>query len=213
MKTTVILARHGQSVGNLYRLFLGHTDLPLSELGEKQAELLAEYLDKYRVDAIYASDLSRAMATAEPTSRRQGKEIVPDRELREIYAAEWEQRSFEEIAERYKKAYRIWLTDIGMACPSGGESVLELAARIYRAFDRIVRDNEGKTVLIATHATPIRLLKCRFLSRSPEMASTVKWAPNASVTVVEVEDGKYTLLEDGEDAYLKGLASAFPPNI
>ncbi len=213
MKTTVVLARHGQSIGNLYHLFLGHSDLPLSELGEQQAECLGAYLDKYRFDAIYASDLSRAMATAAPTARRQKLTVIPEKGMREIFAAEWEQRSFEEIAERYKKAYRTWISDIGMACPTGGESVLELAARVYRTFDRIVEENEGKTILIATHATPIRLLKCRFLARSPEMAGTVKWAPNASVTVVEVEDGAYRILEDGEDCYLASLASTLPTNI
>ena len=213
MKTTVVLLRHGQSIGNLYHVFLGHSDLSLSPLGEKQAALCAAYLSKFRFDAIYTSDLCRAAETARPTAEEQGLSLIPCEELREIYAGKWENRRFEELAETYKKSYKTWLTDIGMACPDGGESVLALAKRIYRAFDRIVSENEGKTVLIATHATPIRLLKCRFIGRSPEMASTVSWVPNASVSVVEVENGGYTILEDGYDGFLETERSVFPSNV
>ncbi len=213
MKTTVVLLRHGQSIGNLYHLFLGHCDLSLSDLGLQQAEEAAVYLDKYRFDAVYASDLCRATETARPTALRQGREVIPCEGFREIDGGRWEQCAFEEIGERFKKDYTVWKTDIGMACPTGGESVLALAARVYESFDRLVSENEGKTILIATHATPIRVLKCRFLERSPEMASTVPWAPNASVTAVTVEDGAYTILEDGYDGFLADKRTVFPPTI
>ena len=41
MKTTLLLVRHGESLGNRDELFLGHTDLGLSELGHRQAAALA----------------------------------------------------------------------------------------------------------------------------------------------------------------------------
>ena len=64
-KCRIIFVRHGQSEGNLVRSFLGHTDLPLTELGHKQAEATAEYLKDTDIDIIYASDLKRAWQTAE----------------------------------------------------------------------------------------------------------------------------------------------------
>ena len=58
--TTLILVRHGQSVANLERIFAGHTDIPLTELGLLQAERTAAYLEEYPIDCIYSSDLLRA---------------------------------------------------------------------------------------------------------------------------------------------------------
>ena len=54
------MIRHGQSIGNLNRVYLGHTDWDLTELGYKQAELVCEYLKDEKIDIIYSSDLIRA---------------------------------------------------------------------------------------------------------------------------------------------------------
>ena len=211
--TKVILVRHGQSMGNLYSLFLGHTDLGLSPLGKQQAEKVADYLAAWPIDKIYSSDLIRAEDTVRPLAERKKLEIIPVQDLREIYAGEWEKRSYDELSELYPEAYAIFRNDIGRAVPTGGESVLWLSRRVYRAFDRIVAENDGKTVVIATHATPIRLLSCRFLGRDPAFAGTVRCVPNASVTVVDVDAGHYTVEQTGYDAFLGDNASAFPGNI
>ena len=63
------LVRHGQSLGNLNRIYLGHTDVDLSELGYKQAEITAEHLRGVHFDSIYSSDLKRAHNTALPHAR------------------------------------------------------------------------------------------------------------------------------------------------
>ena len=200
--TTVILVRHGQSLGNAYPMFLGHTDLGLSPVGIRQAEEVAAYLDRYAIDRIYASDLSRAVETAAPIAARRKLTVETDKELREIYAGEWEKRTSADIRERYPEAYRLWAEDIGHATPTGGESVETLSRRIFAAFDRIVAENPDKTVLVVTHGTPIRLLTCRFRERDISFAQTVPFAPNASVTAVAVDDGRYTLLEVGENGFL-----------
>ena len=71
--TTVLLIRHGQSVTNVTQVFTGHYDVPLSPLGQEQARRTAAYLQKnFRIDAIYASDLMRAMQTAQPTAAAVG---------------------------------------------------------------------------------------------------------------------------------------------
>ena len=72
--TTLIFVRHGESLANLQNLFAGHYDIPLTELGHTQAERTAQYLDRYHIDHIYASDLQRAYQTAEHTAARQGSE-------------------------------------------------------------------------------------------------------------------------------------------
>lgn len=67
--TILLLVRHGESLGNARREFLGHTNKDLSELGYKQAEKTAEYLSKVKIDAVYSSDLIRAHNTALPHAK------------------------------------------------------------------------------------------------------------------------------------------------
>ena len=88
------------------------------------------------------------------------REVISDRNLREIYAGEWEGKKFSELPGLYEKTYGVWLSDIGRSHPDGGESVSELYERIIGEVRKIARENMGKTVLIATHATPIRCIAC-----------------------------------------------------
>ncbi len=210
MKTTVLLIRHGQSLGNLRESFLGHTDLGLSPLGERQAELLGEYLKDQKIDAAEASDLLRAYRTAAAALKHHG--ITPEKNagFREIFAGAWENMRFDDIAAAYPDAWQVWRTDIGHARPTDGESTAELASRVYAAFDALVSRYAGKTVLVGTHATPIRLLKCRALGIPVCDACTVPWATNASLTEIAVERGVLTLLRDSEDAFLGELHSSLP---
>ena len=64
--TRLYLIRHGQSAGNAEGRFGGHGPTPLSELGQRQAELTAEALAKESIPAVYSSDLYRVVQTAEP---------------------------------------------------------------------------------------------------------------------------------------------------
>ena len=207
MKTTVLLVRHGQSLGNLAERFLGHTDLDLSPLGVHQAELLGEYLKDRPIDAAEASDLIRAYHTATAALRYHGITPKKNAGFREIFAGAWENMRFDDIAATYPDAWSVWRTDIGHACPVDGESTAALAERVYAAFDDLVTRYAGKTVLVGTHATPIRLLKCRALGIPVADAARVPWAPNASLTEITAERGVLTLVRDGEDAFLGDLRS------
>ena len=110
--TKMIFVRHGQSEANLAEIFAGHTDIPLTDLGKRQAENTAQFLKDYPIDVIYSSDLLRAMQTAEPTARMHGMEILPDERLREIYAGEWEGVTFAALMEKYPTEFgEVWRFD------------------------------------------------------------------------------------------------------
>lgn len=212
--TTLIVVRHGQSVSNLEKRFTGQLETALTDLGHAQAEATARFLDKYRIDKIYASDLSRAMATAGYTARRQGLEIIPRRGLREIYAGLWETHEYGFLMATYPESYKMWLTDIGRAHPDGGESVVELATRVYAEIDRILQEDRGKTVAIFTHATPVRMLGCKWFGFPPEDAVRVPFSTNASVSIVEYEDdGSFHLIEYGYDQHQGANRTDLPKGI
>ena len=210
--TKFYIVRHGQSEGNALIKFLGHTDLGLTELGHKQGKKTAEYLKDKGIDAIYSSDLVRAYDTAKYLGDMIGLEPVKSQNLREIFAGEWEGRNLTEIIELYEN-YQVWLNDFGKVRCDGGESTLELQHRIAKELVRIAEENEGKTVMIATHAGAIRVMSCIWLGMDISEAKDVLWVSNASVTDVIYDNGKWILGTIGYDEHLTGLISKVPPNV
>lgn len=221
--TTIILVRHGESLANVARFFAGHTNVDLSEKGYVQAEMTVDYiLDRYSVDKIYASDLQRAYNTVKPAADRLGMDVIPDTELREIFAGEWEGKSFTNLQKTFPEEYAVWMNDIGNAVPTGGECVRHLWERVSGELSRIAGENPGKTVLIGTHATPIRVMQCMLSGKTPDDMKNIPWVSNASVSVVEyvtteTEDGRTILMPKavvfGEDKHLEALKTVFPANV
>lgn len=212
--THFIIVRHGESEGNAKGEFHGQYNSDLTERGHAQAECTACFVDRYTIDVLYASDIRRAFSTAGHTAERRGMTVTPEEGLREIYAGAWEQMRFDDIAVRYAEAYRVWHEDIANARPTDGESVAELAVRVNAAFVRLARENDGKTVYVATHATPIRAMRCLWTDGSISAMKDTPWAPNASVTTA-VYDGAFHLTEYGYADHLEheGLLTALPKKI
>ena len=97
--TEIIIIRHGETEWNKTGRFQGQSDVPLSAEGRAQAEVLGRNLAVDHVDAVYASDLVRAMETAAPIAKRFGLDVIPDPLLRELHFGKWEGRFFSEINE------------------------------------------------------------------------------------------------------------------
>ncbi len=212
--TKFLMIRHGESEANLKRIFAGHYNAPLTDLGRRQASVTAEYVkDNYKVDKIYASDLSRAFSTGKAVADLFGLNITPTQELREIYAGDWEGRYFDDIKEEYPELFGNWFGDNGNCrCPNG-ESVAELGERIVRCLKEIGEENPDKTIVIATHATPIRSLQAITTYGSVEFIKNVSWVSNASVSTVIYENGTLTFTEAGYNKHLTGIISELPKKI
>ena len=213
MKTVIIMVRHGFSDSNEKQTFTGSTDAPLTETGKKQAELTAEYLKKYKIDKIYASDLSRAYDTAVPIAKSHNLEIIKNKKLQEIYAGDWENKRFEELMGTYSKQYSLWLNDIGKCKPENGETVADFYSRIKNEVYRLIEENEGKIICLATHATPVRVMKCEAVKEYLEGMCNVKWCPNASISIFEYENGELQLVKDGITEHLGEFVTSLPKNV
>ncbi len=212
--TTFLLIRHGESMANTEKRFAGHLDIPLSPLGEQQAKITAAHIaSHYAVDAVYASDLLRAYHTGKAVADQMHVPIYTDKALREICAGDWEGVSFDNLQTRFSKSYAVWLTDIGNAACDNGETVAVLQNRFLTALRRIAADNDGKTIVIATHATPIRSLQCHCEGKTLNEMHAVPWATNASVTTVTCENGIFRLVSAGDDRHLGGTRTVLPANV
>ena len=190
METKIILIRHGESLANAKRIYLGHTDWDLSPRGYSEARAAAEYLRAFKVDAIYSSDLIRAYNTAIPNGEIHHLPVIKSEKLREIYLGEWEGTPISELEERYFEEFNHgWRENFGIFCPPGGEAVQAVADRIYNEVVRIAKLHLGGTVVIACHAAAIRAFWGKVSGVAPErLATEVPFPRNASCTTV-VFDG------------------------
>lgn len=203
--TTMILVRHGQSEANQRGEFAGHLDVKLLETGIIQAEKTAEFIsENYSVSKVYASDLNRAYVTGKIIAEKCSVEISTDKRLREVDAGNWQGMKLDEIGKKYPEAWEIWLDDIGN-CHTDKESIKELGDRVCEALSEIAKENDGKTVVVATHATPIRVATCLFGGHTLDYMKNVPWTSNAAATEISFADGKWSVVNACMEEHLKDL--------
>ena len=212
--TTLYLIRHGESKANEKDVFIGHTDLELTELGKQQAEITAAYLKDIIPDAIYASDLKRAYDTALATAKQFGMEVQKEPGLREIFAGQWEYVPFAQLTVECPESFaNIWCKDIANARPDGGESVKEVYDRVTATVRAIAQKHPGETVFLFSHATPVRTMAVHSMGKSAKEVGILPWPSNASVTKITFDGEKFTLLEYSTDHFMGTLATRLPDNV
>ncbi len=212
--TKLIIVRHGQSEGNLLHRFAGQTDVPLTELGKKQAEKVTEYLKDEQIDLVISSDLKRAYDTVAPSAEIRGITVITNKNLREINVGKWEYLTYDEIDRHYGEQWRLWKENMSKCEPEGGESLADMKKRIVNEINKIALKNDGKTVLIGTHATPIRIMETVWRHMPFEAIRDLEWVKNASVTRVNYNpDGTFELISFGRYDFQGELATGFPKNI
>lgn len=164
--TLIYLLRHGEVVLADTRRFIGSTDVVLSERGECQAAAQAERLRGVPLAALYSSDLLRARRTGEIIGAPHGlaPTIVPA--LREMAMGRWERLTAEEIEHREPEAFSAWMGKIGEFAFPEGESVPDLAARAWPAFERLAVRHAGDAIAVVAHGGTNRVLLCRALGVS-----------------------------------------------
>lgn len=203
--TTLLLIRHGESMANANHEFVGHTNVDLSPRGKIQAEKTAEFIkENYKIDKVYASDLKRAYETGKAVADKCGVEIISDSGLREIFAGDWEGKTRTELLNDSPE-YEVWRNDIGSCTPPNGESVKSVYERIPMRLLEIAIENEGKTIAIATHATPIRCVIAKWMGLGLSGMKLFPWAPNASVTEVTFENDIFMVTKAPQDDHLKNI--------
>lgn len=162
MVTTVYLIRHCQSMGNIQHRFQGRFDAAVSPDGEKQLALLGLRFRNEPLDAIYTSPLKRARATAEAIAQYHPElEIREDPGLIEIDCGRMENLLLAEVAEQFPETARHWDEAPDLCHFPGGETMEQVYQRVNQALDRIIRENEGRKVAVATHGGVLRNIFAR----------------------------------------------------
>ena len=155
-------------VGAETRRFIGHLDVPLSPLGEAQVAALAARLRGVALDAVYCSDLRRTRRSAEILAAPHRLTPISDPALREFAMGRWDGLTAEEIRALDASAFDAWMSDVGRFQFPGGESLPDLEARAWPAFETIVARHAGGAVAIVAHGGSNRMILCRALGLGPE---------------------------------------------
>lgn len=149
--TRILVVRHGETAWNKDIRIQGHLDIPLNEMGLRQAERLAEALTGEGIDQIYSSDLGRARQTAEAVARITGAPLQLDAALRERAFGSFEGSTWDEIATRWPEESQRWRQRDLDFSPGGGESLPVFYERCVPAVMRLAQAHPGQTVLIVAH--------------------------------------------------------------
>jgi alpha-ribazole phosphatase len=165
---TIYLLRHGTILTRGEgKYFIGQSDVPLSPEGLEQARKLKEDLRDAHLSAIFCSDLSRSVQTAEIIAEPHQLMCSIRNELREINLGEWDGLAFDVVRHRYPEQFSKRGLDIVNFRPPGGESFLDCTMRVLPVFYEIVQSVPGNFVIVG-HAGINRIILCQILGISLE---------------------------------------------
>ncbi|WP_432948890.1 bifunctional RNase H/acid phosphatase [Kribbella sp. CA-253562] len=192
--TRLIFLRHGETAHTVEKRFSGSggDDPGLSEIGRRQAEAAAQYIAELGpVDAIISSPMLRTRQTAAAVAERLGLDVEVRDAWVECSFGDWDGHTFAEVQAKWPDQLNAWLGSTTVA-PPGGESFDACARRARSARDAVLASYPGKTVVVVTHVTPIKL-----------MVRGVLQAPMASLFRMELKPATVTEIH----WYADGLAS------
>ncbi|MCI0385989.1 bifunctional RNase H/acid phosphatase [Streptomyces sp. CNQ085] len=193
--TTLVLLRHGETPLTPLKRFSGSggTDPELSATGLRQAEAAASALAaRGTVQQVISSPLVRCRRTARAVADRLGLGVEVEHDLREADFGAWEGLTFAEVRERYPDDLDAWLAS-PEAAPTGGESFASVIRRVEAARDRILTRHAGRTVLLVTHVTPVKVLACAALGAPPEALFRMELSAASLSAVAYYADGNASL--------------------
>ncbi|MDI3256594.1 MAG: histidine phosphatase family protein [Kyrpidia sp.] len=195
--TLVCLVRHGETAWNREQRLQGHRDIPLSDLGRRQAEAVGERLARERWDRIYSSDLARARETAQIIARLCGAPVTTDPRLRERSYGRLEGLTREEISRFSPKfAGHGWEHEADEVEPWE-----QMADRGQDALEEITADHGGRRVIVVSHGGWIRAVVHR-LFPAWELSAPID---NTALTVLRRAGETWHLVSVNDTAHLPDL--------
>jgi probable phosphoglycerate mutase len=193
----LIIIRHGRTEANANARLLGRLDLPLDELGERQAALLAACLlgTTTHIDRVVSSPLQRTRQTAAAL----GLPVEIDERFVEVDYGDYDGMPLTDIPP---DLWATWRSDPDFT-PPGGESLAALQRRVSSALDDLADAARRETIVVATHVSPIKASVAWALGVGDEVTWRLFVQP-ASITRIIVRDTGPVLQSFNETSHLEG---------
>jgi len=192
---TLFLIRHGETEWNKTGQIMGEQPIPLTPVGQAQAQRLSEVLQGNRFTALYSSPVHRAKQTAETLASSIQLPVVEDRGLTEINVGEWVGRFWKELAEDLTR--RNFYAHPKDARPPGGETLAEVQTRSVAVTERAMKahpdaPSSDARMVFVTHADVVRTIIGHYLQWDLNTIRQVR-IDHASLTALHIQGSLTTL--------------------
>jgi broad specificity phosphatase PhoE len=199
----LILARHGETLWNVEKVFRGRADVNLDEVGIKQAELLGKYLSNWELEAIYTSPLKRALDTANIIARYQKVAVRIAEGLTDFDYGQWQSLPEKEVKRLYPALLNEWHNNPHKVRMPGGESLEDVRRRAVEVVNGILSRHQGN-VLLVSHRVVIKVLICYLLG----LDNSHFWNIGQDVCGITIFDyvyGRFVLTRHNDTSHLQDL--------
>jgi len=202
----VYVVRHGETEWNIEEIFRGAKDIPLNEVGKKQAKKVGGFFIDKNIVKIMSSPLIRARETAEPISKAVNKPVETLDEFIDMDFGIWEGHPLKEVKNQYPEEYETWRHTPHRLKVKNGETLLQVRKRIQKGFEKAVLGEKGNVVIV-THRVLCKLIVLHALNIPNSHFWNIKFDP-ASITLIEKEGEKLILSFMNDTCHLKEKITA-----
>jgi probable phosphoglycerate mutase len=202
--------RHGETDPNKAGRILGNSAAPLNSTGRAQARAIARALTRDLPFALYSSPLRRATETAGRIADALRISVTVLEELAEVDCGDIEGLTVADMRRNYPKLAREWMEDAAKARPPGGETMIEVQARVWRAVDRLRLRHNGETVVAVSHGFAILAIVSTLLGMRLQEFQRIRHDVGA-IARLDFDGDRPTLISVNETWHLDGLVTESGP--
>ncbi|MFC7418878.1 histidine phosphatase family protein [Iodobacter arcticus] len=197
------LLRHGATVAPAGML-IGHTDLPLSLLGEQQLASRNDHFVRFPPSSIASSDLGRCAGFAQQLAATAGLDCHIDRNLREMSFGELDGLAKSQWSEQQQAVWALWSHNPETNTAVGIESWAGFSARVNVAFRLWLQAGQGKHRVLITHGGVAKALLLEWLGL-PAARHNQFWLAHAGMITLYWDDEYPPILQGIDNEVLLGV--------
>jgi len=189
----IIFLRHGQAKNNTERILAGRTEgVPLTDVGEQQAQHTAELLEHMNISAIYSSPIQRAKHTAEIVGKHNSLDVTIDERLIELDMGKFTGMAYDDIFTDHGNVFmKFYQGDLEIA-HNGVETFDEVKKRVLGIVDHVIENHPDENVVLVTHMDPIKAMLSTVVDLSPTNLFELIIA-NASLNLFRENKRKFSI--------------------
>jgi 2,3-bisphosphoglycerate-dependent phosphoglycerate mutase len=200
MPMRLFIVRHGQTAWNVEGRAQGHTDIPLDDVGRRQAALLARALAEVPIRRVYSSDLSRCLDTARAVSEAHGLEPIVRHDLRERSFGEFEGLLFPELMERLQLRAVQQGVSLDDVVPPRAETLQQVWDRLGGVAEELIAGHEPTAVI--SHGGTGSLLLSRLVGGTVATSRAFGFGNTGFAELERRRDGLFRILRYNVTAHL-----------
>jgi broad specificity phosphatase PhoE len=200
----LIIVRHGQTEWNKEEIFRGRADIPLDEIGLKQANAVAENLCHLNIKTIYSSPLKRALAMAQAIGKKVRLKPIIENDFIDFDFGQWQGLTLAQVRKEVPSLYRQWLKNPGKVIIPGGENLSLVRERVAHALSKVLDKQVNGDIVIVTHRIINKILLCIIFSLNNSYFWKIK-QDVGSINIVDYTEGFASIVSLNDTCHIKHL--------